>query len=277
MAGGCLDLTVVVCTLGKAAVAETIDSIVASATAAGRNVQVVLVWQATGEPPQLPAGVQVLHVTPLGLSHARNQGLAVAKAELVGFVDDDEVVDERWVGEALSAFTTDGRLDGAFGPVLTAGGHAPPYFSPGDEPRIFEGHHRPPWAIGTGGNMVFRREALVRAGGFDTRFGAGAPVGAAEETDVFIRLLGDHGRLLYTPQMPVYHPVRSAGDELAARRVYAFGMGAALQRSPVLAGKYLYTIAEEMGRSLRQRDAWRRRKTLTTLRGFLSGLVSRRG
>jgi GT2 family glycosyltransferase len=125
--------------------------------------------------------------------------------------------------------------------------------------------------------MVFRREALVRAGGFDTRFGAGAPVGAAEETDVFIRLLGDHGRLLYTPQMPVYHPVRSAGDELAARRVYAFGMGAALQRSPVLAGKYLYTIAEEMGRSLRQRDAWRRRKTLTTLRGFLSGLVSRRG
>jgi GT2 family glycosyltransferase len=218
----------------------------------------------------------VLHVAPRGLSHARNQGLAAAKAELVGFVDDDEVVGESWVGEALSAFTVNGRLDGAFGPVLTAGDDAPPYFSSGNEPRVFEGRHKP-WVIGTGGNMVFRREALVRAGGFDTRYGAGAPVGAAEETDLFLRLLGDRGRLLYTPSMPVYHPARAAGNELAARRVYAFGMGVALQRSPVLAGKYLYTIAQELGRALRRRDAWRRRKTLATLRGFFGGLVSRGG
>ena len=273
MAGGVTDLTVVVCTLGRAAVAETVKSIAASARAAGRSVQLVVVWQAAGEPPPLAAGVEVLHVSSEGLSHARNQGLAVAKAEVVGFVDDDEVVDERGVDEALSAFTTDGKLDGAFGPVLTTGA---PYFSSGAEPRVFEGRHRPPWAIGTGGNMVFKRETLVRAGGFDTRFGAGAPVGAAEETDIFLRLLSDHGRLLYTPQMSVYHPVGAVWDELAARRVYAFGMGAALQRSPVLAGKYLYTIAQELGRALRQRDAWRRRKTLTTLRGFLAGLVSRR-
>jgi GT2 family glycosyltransferase len=275
MAGGGPDLTVVVCTLGKASVAETVESLAASARAAARSVQLVVVWQAADEPPPLLAAVEVLPVSPCGLSHARNQGLAVAKAELVGFVDDDEVVDERWVGEALSAFTMDGRLDGAFGPVLTAGEDAPPYFSSGGQPRIFEGRHRPPWAIGTGGNMVFRRETLVRAGGFDTRYGAGAPVGAAEETDIFLRLLSDHGRLLYSPQLPVYHPVRATGDELAARRVYAFGMGAALRRSPVLGGKYLYTIAQELGRALRQRDAWRRRKTLTTLRGFLAGLVSR--
>jgi cellulose synthase/poly-beta-1,6-N-acetylglucosamine synthase-like glycosyltransferase len=276
MAGGATDLTVVVCTMGKAAVAEAVESIASSARAAGRTVQLVVVWQAEEEPPPLAEGVEVVRVPPAGLSHARNEGLAVAKAELVGFVDDDEVVDEQWVREAVSAFKMDGGLDGVFGPVLTDARDALPYFSSGSEKRVFEGRHRPPWAIGTGGNMVFRRETLVRAGGFDTRFGAGAPVGAAEETDLFLRLLGDRGRLLYTPQMPVYHPLRGARDELAARRIYAFGMGAALRRSPVLAGKYLYTIAEELGRSVRRRDAWRRRKTLATLRGFCGGLFSRR-
>jgi len=276
MAGGPADLTVVVCTLGKASIADTVESIAASARAAGRSVQVVVVWQNDDQPPPLADGVEVVRVPSHGLSRARNEGLAVAKADLVGFVDDDEVVDEHWVGEALSAFTTDGRLDGVFGPVLTSARDAPPYFSSGDEPRLFEGRHRPPWAIGTGGNMVFRRETLERAGGFDTRYGAGTRVGAAEETDLFLRLLGDRGRLLYTPEMPVYHPARGARDELAARRVYAFGMGVALRGSPVLAGKYLHTIAQELGRSLRQRDAWRRRKTLATLQGFCGGLSFRR-
>jgi len=276
MAGGRADLTVVVCTLGKATVTETVDSVETSARAAGRDVELVVVWQAETAPPALPGSVRVLPVAPRGLSHARNEGLAAASTALVGFVDDDEVVDERWVSAALGAFTADGRVDGVFGPVLTSARDAPPYFSSGAEPRIFEGRHRPPWVIGTGGNMVFRREALVRAGGFDVRYGAGAPIGAAEETDIFLRLLADRGRLLYTPEMPVYHPLRGARDELAARRVYAFGMGAVLRRSPVLTGKYLYTVAQELGRSLRRDQAWRRRRTLVTLRGFVSGLISRR-
>ena len=270
-----MDLTVVVCTLGKAALTETVESVAASARAAGRNVELVVVWQAETEPPVLPDSVRILRVAPRGLAHARNEGLAASNSELVGFVDDDEVVDEGWVREVISAFTSDGKVDGVFGPVLTSARDAPPYFSSGAEPRVFEGRHRPPWVIGTGGNMVFRREALDRAGGFDVRYGAGAPIGAAEETDVFLRLLADNGRLLYTPAMPVYHPVRGAREELAARRVYAFGMGAALRRSPVLTGKYLYTIVQEFGRSLRRGQAWRRRKTLVTLRGFVSGLVSR--
>ena len=275
MAGGRADLTVVVCTLGRATVSEAVDSIAASARAVARNVQLVVVWQAAEEPPPLGGGVEVLRVRPRGLSHARNEGLAVATAPLVGFVDDDEVVDERWVNEALRAFTTDGTLDGAFGPVLIAAPEAPAYFSSGAEPRIFEGRHRPPWAIGTGGNMVFSRETLVRAGGFDTRFGAGAPGAAAEETDLFLRLLGDRGRLLYTPRMCVYHPPRSPRDELVARRAYGFGMGAVLRRSPVLAAKYLYTIVQELVRAAQRRDGSRRRRTFATLRGFCGGLLSR--
>jgi glycosyltransferase involved in cell wall biosynthesis len=262
------DLTVVVCTLGEAAVGETVESIAASASAAGRSVQIVVVWQES-EPPPLP-GVELLRCA-VGLSNARNVGLQAARADLVAFVDDDERVDESWVAAALRVFTEDASLDGAFGPVLAAEDGAAPYFTSGPKPKTFEGRHRPPWVVGTGGNMVLRRETLVRAGGFDTRYGAGARVGAAEETDLVMRLLAEGGRLLYTPELTVYHPVRSLEVELAARRVYGFGMGAALRRSPVLAGKYLYTIVQELGRSRE-----RRRRTLATLRGFLAGLVTRR-
>ena len=270
------DLTVVVCTLGEADVARAVESIAASARSARATVQIVVVWQADGEPTR-SGGAEVLRRVERGLSHARNEGLAAAAAPLVAFVDDDEVVDERWVAEAVLSFDGDPLLDATFGPVLTLGGGKPPYFSSGKEPLLFQGRHRPPWAVGTGGNMVFRREALLRVGGFDTRYGAGARVGAAEETDLVLRLLAAGRRLLYAPQLAVYHPARTAGDELAARRGYAFGMGVALRRSPVLCAKYLFTIGQELARSLRRRDAWRRRKTLATLRGFLAGLGSRAG
>ncbi len=274
MAGGQdpTDLTVVVCTLGEAAVGETVESIAASARAAGRSVQIIVIWQAHEPPARLPDAEVILSAS-LGLSQARNLGFGAARADLVAFVDDDERVDERWVAAALGAFAADASLEGAFGPVLASEDGAAPYFTSGEEPRTFEGRYRPPWVVGTGGNMVLRRETLVRAGGFDTRYGAGAPVGAAEETDLLLRLLAEGGRLLYTPELTVYHPVRDLASELAARRVYGFGMGVALRRSPALAGKYLHTIAQELGRSLRARD--RRHKTLATLRGFLAGLVAR--
>ena len=241
------DLTVVVCTLGEAAVGETVESIAASARAAARNVQTVVIWQGQGR-PALPDGAEVIFSASLGLSQARNIGLEAARADLVAFVDDDERVDESWVAAALAAFAADPSLEGAFGPVLAAEDGAAPYFASGPEQKTFEGRYRPPWVVGTGGNMVLRRETLVRAGGFDTRYGAGAPFGAAEETDLVMRLLAKGGRLLYTPELTVYHPVRDVESELAARRVYGFGMGAALRRSPLLAGTYLYTIAQELGR-----------------------------
>jgi len=57
MAGGPADLTVVVCTLGKASIADTVESIAASARAAGRSVQVVVVWQDDDQPPPLADGI----------------------------------------------------------------------------------------------------------------------------------------------------------------------------------------------------------------------------
>jgi hypothetical protein len=264
-------LAVVVCTLGETPVVETFDSIAASANAAGRAVEILVVWQGAGR-PLVPEGVRVLEVFPLGISYARNRGLAAVETGLVGFLDDDETIAESWVA---AAHVEAAALDGAFGPVLSTNPGDPPYFCPTGERVVYQGTGTPPWLVGTGGNMVFPRETLVRAGGFDPRFGAGAPVGSAEETELFLRLLGGGQRLVYTPELTVYHPSRGLEDEVGARRAYGVGMGIALRgRSPLLSAKYLYTIAQELGRSVRRRNSRRRREVVTTLRSFLTGLVA---
>jgi hypothetical protein len=269
------ELTVVICSLGEKPLSATVDSISASAKAAGRGVDVLVVWQGGGS-PDVPEGVSVLEVFPLGISYARNRGADAVESRLVGYVDDDETIAEGWVAGALAEFAGDAAdaPGGVFGPVLSTSPDDVPYFCPTKERVVYRGAGTPPWLVGTGGNMVFPREALLRAGGFDPRFGAGAPVGSAEETDLVLRLLGEGRRLVYTPELTVYHPARGPADEVRARRGYGVGMGSALRgRTPLLSVKYLGTIGQELGRSVRARNARRRREVLTTLRSFLAGLV----
>jgi Glycosyl transferase family 2 len=264
------ELAVVVCTLGEKPLAGTLDSIEASTKAAGTQVETLVVWQGADPPPE---AIRALQVFPLGISYARNRGVAQLRSPLVGFLDDDERIVESWVAGALAEFAEEAP-GGAFGPVLSTDPADYPYFCPTRERVVHEGTHTPPWLVGTGGNMVFPRETLIRAGGFDARFGAGAPVGSAEETDLVLRLLGQGRQLVYTPEMTVYHPSRGLQDEVSARNVYGVGMGIVLRRTPILSGKYLYTIAQELGRSVRARNARRRREVTATLRSFLTGLLS---
>lgn len=269
-----VELSVVVCSLGSSSVDETVESLTASAVRAGREVEVIVVWQGVEPAPNLPEGARALEVFPVGISHARNRGLAVARGELVGFVDDDEQVDEGWVAAAFAAFDGEPATAGAFGPVLRREPQGPPYFQPSRERVFFRDPRTPPWLVGTGGNMVFRREPLVGAGGFDPRFGIGGPARSAEETDLFLRLLGEHRALVFTPELVVYHPVKSKAAELQSRSSYAFGMGSALRRSPLLTCKYLYTIGQELARATRLRNRVRSREALVTLRSFLAGVGS---
>ena len=138
------DLSVVVCTLGEAEVAETVSSIVASAEQAGRAVEIVVAWQGAGEAPALgPA--RAVDVFPVGLSHARNRGLDASRAPVVAFVDDDEVVDPGFVAGVLGVFARDDPPDGVFGPVAPLDDRGLPYchYQGGGKYRLFTGKRTP--------------------------------------------------------------------------------------------------------------------------------------
>jgi len=268
------ELSIVICTLGREEVAETVGSVEASAAAAGRAVEVLVVWQRDEPAPPLGSAT-VLTSFPGGLSYARNRGLAAAEAPYVAFVDDDEVVDAGWVAGLFAAFELPG-VAAVFGPIAPRDDRGLPYcrYDGQGELRVVGGPRTLPWTIGTGGNMAFRRDDLVAVGGFDVLFGLGAVARSAEDTEAIHRLLRGGRRVAWSPDVVVYHPTKTREERLASRFPYAYGIGklARRHRDPVLAARYAKSIVDATARAARSRDSRRLRETRETLRGFVAGV-----
>ena len=272
------DLSVVICTLGRAGVADTAASVAESAAAAGRRVEVLVSGRAPTPRPTSARRATVSLVFPAGLAYARNRGAELAQAPVVAFVDDDEVVDLGWVGAVLTAFD-EVEAAGVFGPVAPRDERGLPYcrYDGGGELRVVSGPRALPWTVGTGGNMAFRRADLLAVGGFDVLFGLGAVALSAEDTELIFRLLRSGRPVAWSPDVIVYHPSKTASERLASRYPYAFGIGKLARRhgDPVLAARYAKSIIETLGRAVRARDGRRLRETRETLRGFVAGVAFR--
>ncbi|HJZ61735.1 MAG TPA: glycosyltransferase [Miltoncostaeaceae bacterium] len=272
------ELSVVISTRGTPAVAETVESVTSSADAVGKRVEVLVAWAGADDPPGLGEGVRVLRVFPAGLVYSRNRGLQAAAAPLVAFVDDDELVDAGWVAALLAAFAREPSAAGVFGPVAPRDERGLAYcrHDAGGEPRVF-GAGTVPWKVGTGGNMAFRRAALLGAGGFDPFFGLGSVSRSAEETELILRLFQAGHVLAWSPEAVVYHPTKTEEERLDSRFPYAFGLGklARRHRDPALAARYGREIAGALVSGARAKDRRRVRETSETLRGYLTGLALR--
>ncbi|HSC50567.1 MAG TPA: glycosyltransferase [Gaiellaceae bacterium] len=270
-------LSVVICTLGEGRVAETVESVAESARVAEAAVETIVVWQGAEPGPELDGAV-VQNVFPSGLAYARNRGLVAAQGELVGFVDDDEVVDPAWARGLLDAFSRAEAAAGVFGPIAPRDARGLPYcrYDGGGSFRLIRAG-TPPWRVGSGGNMVFRREALLAVGGFDPLFGAGSVSRSAEETELIQRLLESGRTLAWSPDPVVYHPTKTEAERLRSRYPYAFGLGKVVRRyrSPVLAARYGSEIARTLASGGRARDGRRLREARATLHGFASAVAFR--
>ena len=268
--------SVVVCSLGTARLEETVESIVASAERADAAVQVIVVWQGRGSHPVCPEEVTTIEVAPIGVSNARNRGLAAATAPVVAFVDDDELVDPAWVGALLAGFDPRSAA-AAFGPVepLDDGESRTATFHPAS-PVSSRAGRWPPWMVGTGGNMAFDRAALVDLGGFDLRLGPGAEGRSAEESDVIVRLLRSGADIVWLPELGVYHPTKDEQEHLAVRYPYGYGMGRVVRkhRAARIGARYLVAALQSYVTGWRTHNPRRRREALATLRGFLAGALT---
>jgi hypothetical protein len=60
-------------------------------------------------------------------------------------------------------------------------------------------------ALGVGANMAFRRKALDRIGGFDTRLDVGTPARGGGDLDAFSRALGAGLTVRYEPAALAWH------------------------------------------------------------------------
>lgn len=273
------DVSVVVCSLGTARLDLTLQSLQTAADSAAAKLEVIVVWESADRPPEPPDGARFLETFPGGLGNARNRGSAEARSSIVAFVDDDEVVDEGWAKGLIAAFGRAPSPDGLFGAVapLDEDGLAYCRFD-GTDDRVFRGAGTPPWHVGTGGNMAFRRDVLFEFGGFDPTFGRGAEAMAADETELVLRLLRCGKTLVWTPDMRVYHPTKSESERVASRMVYGRSMGRALRRhrrGPT-AARYVVQLAHVAGGAVAGRDIVRLREAGVQLRGFAAGVLTPR-
>jgi GT2 family glycosyltransferase len=165
----------------------------------------------------------VRHLHNLGLSEARNTGIAAATGEIVAFTDADCRADEDWLTYLVSDLMR-GQYAGIGGPNLL-----PPedsqvasavMVSPGGPAHVMLtdriAEHIP------GCNMAFYRWALQEIGGFDAQFRK-----AGDDVDLCWRVQQAGYRIGFSPSGFVWHYRRSRVKDYL-RQQYGYGEAEAL-------------------------------------------------
>ncbi|MDB5594147.1 MAG: glycosyl transferase family protein [Hyphomicrobiales bacterium] len=240
------DVSVVVCTRNRAhAILNCLQSIADSAAhcEAKAELQIVVVDNGSRDGTasivrewarNSPIAVDVVEQPRVGLSVARNSGVATARGRLVVFTDDDCRLELNYIKDLLAHDATDS------GPVLRGGrvelGDATDLpFTVKTDCSTFRYHIRKTnlRMLHLGGcilgcNMAMRREVIEKVGDFDERFGAGGMFPAAEDTDFIFRAYLAGFPIEYVPDMTVrhYHGRKSLADIQQLLRNYDLGEGA---------------------------------------------------
>jgi len=217
-----------------------------------------------------------------GQCYARNTAIAAARGEIIVFTDDDVLVDREWLNEIHREFIRDPALSLLGGRVLLAhAGLQNVSLQPSEQRQTFI--YPNPGSFPMGANMAFRREIFARIGMFDVRLGPGKFFPGADDADFFYRALKAGYRVLYAPNVLVYHNHDRVRLEQACRLEYGYGKGCSAYlfkhalRGDAYAMKMIYWLVATLpGRWLRHQgepeDLLRRRRA--QIRGILVGLIA---
>lgn len=129
-----------------------------------------------------------------GISFARNRSVAMARGELVAFIDDDEEAELHWLEQLLATLRQSGA-DAVLGPVL-------PVYPEGTPAWVVRSgfFERPRCATGTAlaanqcrmGNVLIRRHWLG-----DTPFDPALARSGGEDSDFFLRIVAAGARVVW--------------------------------------------------------------------------------
>lgn len=214
-------ISVVVCTYrGAEYLPETLATLFATAREAHGYCEILLVDNASDDDTakiiaeaaqRAPVPFVALRETRLGLSHARNCGVAHARGHIIAFTDDDVSVPVNWIPMLEQVFS-DRDVTAAGGKILPGTGSGlPTWLTPdlhhhfalldyGDLPQRM--HSAAVW----GANMAFRAECFDRHGRFDPALGRrGEKLYVGEETEFLARMINAGELVMYDPRLFVQH------------------------------------------------------------------------
>ncbi len=150
--------------------------------------------------------VQLIRTKNGGLSQARNVGIQAATGEMVAFIDDDAYPDIHWL-KFLAKTIIEGKYVGVGGPNLPPpndGWKADVVANSPGNPNVVLVTDRVAEHI-PGVNMMFRKDALNKIGGFDPVFRT-----AGDDVDICWRLREAGGIIGFSPAAVVWHHRRNS-------------------------------------------------------------------
>jgi glycosyltransferase involved in cell wall biosynthesis len=212
----------------EAAIGACVERILAEIRRAHAAAEVIVVNNASTDGTHAAAarypGVRVVDELKKGIVQARARGFAESDGELVANIDADNLMPAGWIDTVLREFAADPNLVCLSGPLFyydlspLARSITSFFYRIGlmgaAAARRTLGHG----AVVQGGNFVFRRDAMLRAGGYDTSidfYGEDTAVG---------RRLEPYGRVKFTFRLPI----RSSGRRLAKEGIVRTGWRYAL-------------------------------------------------
>jgi GT2 family glycosyltransferase len=244
---------------------------------------------------QFPQLIYVLEPCP-GLSIARNCGIRASTQEFIAFTDDDAEADPLWLPNLLRNFEDPavGMVTGLALPIELEKASQIWFeitntFSRGFERRIFDVTNIDPLTaglLGAGVNCAFRRSIFNKVGFFDDALGPGTPARAADDHEMFYRILAGGHRAVYDPSALVWHHHRRDWRALQSTAynygvaVYAWWMAALVLRREYgllrlapgwFCGHHLRHLREVL---LRRPGAMPKDLAFAEFRGALSGLYA---
>jgi glucosyl-dolichyl phosphate glucuronosyltransferase len=175
----------------------------------------------------------------VGLSRARNAGLAAAVAPYVAYLDDDARADARWLEALVGAFTNTLPAPAAVGgPVWLDWQGEKPAWVPerhlslytcvdhGTQSRVLD---KGEYLVGA--NLAFNKEELLSLGGFDANLGRqGVVLLSGEEAAILAQLREQQLPVYYQADASVWHSVDKSRRRPAwlLRRLFWDGASQAL-------------------------------------------------
>lgn len=211
-----IDVSIIVCTRDRPGpLLRCLGSVAAAAEHAPRTaVEIIILENGSSTALRLDetlvreAGgprARLIRLPGGGLAQARNHGMRMAEGRVFVFTDDDCIMDRNYVRD-LMKHDGEGSGDMFIGGRVKLADATDLAFTIKDVPEreLFQEHIHPGGFL-QGCNLAVARETAAKIGDFDTRFGAGSPLKAGEDTDYIIRAHIARIRIEYVPDMVVYH------------------------------------------------------------------------
>jgi glycosyltransferase involved in cell wall biosynthesis len=207
------EISVLLCTRNRGEkIKNAVDSILENSY---ENFELIIVDQSSDDKTKTAIEtysdprIRYIRSQTVGLSRSRNIAIRESLSEIVGFTDDDCIVDREWLASIMTEFEGDSSVMGVYGRVLPYGKGEPSMVChciiDSMERKTVDSPIIPYTVLGHGNNMSFRKDVFRKTGLYIESLGAGTWMRAGEDTDLTYLALRKRIKFLYSPKPLVYH------------------------------------------------------------------------